>query len=161
MKLFSITAFGDTHQVYVKTGLYHNNRISISLIDADDHIPYAIASVNLPNVLLLDKEVAIKDYSENEGIFKFLCDNNIITDTGKHVISGFVTVPIGRLNPELSWGSVPNLYSQDEPEHVQLDPVPDEINIQSGKSMWIINDIRIWADTYQHALEQYHMIESF
>lgn len=163
MKQFTIKAFGSTHTVYIKLGTYANNgRTTIELIDAADHLPYATASLNLPMVLLLDGEVIIKDYSENEGIFKFLCDNNIVTDTGKQVQSGFVTCPIAKLNPELAWGEIPNVYSMSTPSYDNtLDPPPDQIDLNTGKCMWEIQGYRIWADTYVEAKQHLNLIESF
>ncbi|MFO0452183.1 MAG: hypothetical protein ACK52I_26615 [Pseudomonadota bacterium] len=43
----------------------------------------------------------------------------------------------------------------------QLEPAPDQVNLETGKSMWIIKDYKIWAYTYQEALELLPMIESF
>lgn len=165
MKEFIITAFGESHRVFISLGRYaSNNRKMITLIDAEDGMPYATASINLPDVLLMDDEIAIKDYSENEGMFRFLLDNNIITDTGKEVQSGFVTVPIGFLNPESEWGTVPNLYSENEPQYEQtnqLDPYPDEWDMNTHKGMWIINGYKIWAHSYREAQELLSTIESF
>lgn len=45
-------------------------------------------------------------------------------------------------------------------EQTQLDPPPDEINIESGKKMWEINGYRIWANNFQEALELLPLIES-
>ena len=38
-------------------------------------------------------------------------------------------------------------------------PPPDEINLESGKCMWIIDGFRIWAINYEHALECYSLIK--
>lgn len=43
----------------------------------------------------------------------------------------------------------------------QLSPPPAEVNLENGKSMWVINDYKIWARTYQEALELLPLIESF
>jgi len=43
----------------------------------------------------------------------------------------------------------------------QLTPPPDQIDLDSGKSMWIIDDYKIWAETYQQALELLPLIQSF
>lgn len=43
----------------------------------------------------------------------------------------------------------------------QMNPPPDEINLETGKSMWIIEEYRIWADSYVQALELLPMIKSF
>ena len=79
MKTFTITQFGSTTEVYIRQRNYPNGRPALELIDVTDHIPYAVATVNLPDVLLEDNEVLVKDYSENEGILDFLIDNNIVT----------------------------------------------------------------------------------
>jgi len=51
-------------------------------------------------------------------------------------------------------------YYQNEYGQNQLDPPPDMIDTDSGKSMWIIKDYKIWAETYQQALELLPLIES-
>jgi hypothetical protein len=43
----------------------------------------------------------------------------------------------------------------------QLEPSPDQINTETGKSMWIIDGYRIWANSYKEALELLPMIQSF
>ncbi len=43
-------------------------------------------------------------------------------------------------------------------EKNQLHPPPVEIDIKTGKSMWLVNDIRVWADTYENALRMYNEI---
>lgn len=161
MKKFKLTAFGQTRDVVIQLHKYSNDRPVIQLIDAEDGEPYATATVNIPDVLLLDNEVLVKDYSENEGILDFLVKNNIVTPTQNGVQSGFVWLPIAILNDESVWGDVPNPYSlSEEPEYDnQLDPAPDEINTTTGKSMWIIKDYRIWADSYKQALELLPLIE--
>lgn len=49
----------------------------IVLMDCEDGVPVATASVN-PKEILQDDEVAIKDYSENEGMLQCLIDNGIV-----------------------------------------------------------------------------------
>lgn len=187
MKVFKLTAHGNDYNVTVKLGKYSNGRVAIHLDDVNDGYPYATATVNIDNVLLADDEVLIKDYSENEGMLNFLIKNNIVTPTPNGVQSGFVWLPVAVLNDESVWGEVPNAYCMnEEPEydrkplvasylnvdHVtnttnsngwismnQLDPAPDEINTDTGKSMWIIKDYRIWADSYKQALELLPLIE--
>lgn len=161
MKTFKLTAFGQTRDVVIQLHKYENNRTAIQLIDAVDGEPYATASVNVPDVLLLDNEVLVKDYSENEGMLDFLTKHNIVTPTQNGVQSGFVWLPVAIVNDESVWGEVPNPYSLDNnPEYDNtLDPAPDEINTLTGKSMWIIKDYRIWADSYKQALELLPLIE--
>lgn len=161
MKVFTLTAHGQSHQVTVKLEKYTNDRIAIQINSYEDKSPYAVATVNLPDVLLADNEVLIKDYSENEGMLDFLTKHNIVTPTQNGVQSGFVWLPVAIVNDESVWGEVPNPYSLDNnPEYDNtLDPAPDEINITTGKSMWIIKDYRIWADSYKQALELLPLIE--
>ena len=163
MKTFSISAPWDTKStvVSIKLGKYANNRISINLIDVSDNQPYAVATTNLPDVLLLDNEVLVKDYSENEGVLEFLTTNNIVVPTDKWVTTGFVDVQVCVLNPESEWGLIPNTYSDETPEYDnKLDPAPNEIDTVSGKSMWIIKDYKIWATSYQEALKHLDIIEN-
>ena len=40
----------------------------------------------------------------------------------------------------------------------QLNPPPIEIDLESGKCMWLINEIRVWADNYTNALKMYNEI---
>lgn len=161
MKTFKLTAFEQTRDVVVALHKYENGRTAIQINDATDGHPYAVASVNMPNVLLADNEVLIKDYSENLGMLDFLIKNNIVTPTPNGVNAGFVWLPVAILNDESVWGDAPNAYCMgEEPEYDNtLDPAPDEINTTTGKSMWIIKDYRIWADSYKQALELLPLIE--
>jgi len=182
MKTFSISAPWDTKSIIVRVelGKYANGRTRINLIDDSDNEPYCTATTNLPDVLLLDNEVFIKDYSENEGVLDFLTTNNIVIATDKWATSGFVDVQVCTLNPESEWGLVPNLYSDEGPEydsagftatseqdeqryddkHNRMDPAPDKIDTVTGKSMWIIKGYKIWDTSYQDALKHLDFIEN-
>jgi hypothetical protein len=94
----------------------------------------------------------------------FLIKNNIVTPTPNGVQSGFVWLPVAILNDESVWAEVPNAYCMgEEPEYENntMAPPPDMINMETGKSMWIIKDYKIWADSYEQALNLLPMIESF
>lgn len=70
----------------------------IDLIDISDGTPVATVTVNVPNIKLMGNEVVIKDYSENEGIYDALIEQNIIKATNKSIkISQFITAPIATL----------------------------------------------------------------
>jgi hypothetical protein len=172
MKTFSISAPWDERStvVSIKLDKYANGRTRINLIDALDNEPYAVATTNLPDVLLLDNEVLVKDYSENEGVLEFLTTNNIVIATDRWVTSGFVDVQVCTLNPESEWGLIPNLYSDEAPEYDSagftivdntMPPPPLEIDMVTGKSMWLIKDYKIWANTYEEAVKHLDVIESF
>ena len=166
MKTFSISAPWDAKStlVSIEIGKHTNNTTSIRLIDVNDNQLYAVATIKLSNVLLLDNEVLIHDHLQNEGMLDFLTTNNIVTPTGKlaYIAGPDIDVPVCILNPESEWGMIPNVYSDETPEYDnKLDPAPNEIDTVSGKSMWIIKDYKIWATTYQEALKHLDMIESF
>ena len=172
MKTFSISAPWDERStvVSIKLDKYANGRTRINLIDAVDNEPYAVATTNLPDVLLLDNEVLVKDYSENEGVLDFLTTNNIVVPTDKWVTTGFVDVQVCILNPESEWGMTPNLYSDEAPEYDsagftiadnnRMDPAPDQVDPVTGKCMWIIKGYRIWDSSYQDAVKHLELIEN-
>lgn len=84
------------HQVIVKvTTAICPNRIH--LIDAEDGLPYAVATVNIDELTNVEGYVAVKDYSENEGMLQFLIDNNFVEPPVTHVESGFVKLPICKI----------------------------------------------------------------
>lgn len=149
-KTFYITSPFDktVSEVLVKKGKYSNGRTALELIDTEDGIPYATASVNLSDVLLEENEIFIKDYAENEGILNFLVQNNIVKRTEKGVQSGFVWIPVCILNPESEWGN---------PEQSSDVKTEEE---RDGKKMFLIDGYRIWAKTYEEALELLSLIES-
>jgi hypothetical protein len=173
-KEFSICTPWDrtTTQVTVKLSKYSNGRTAITLVEQNEEfgeLPYAVASVNLPDVLLLENEVLIKDYSENEGMYEFLLTNNIVKHTTKGYDNGFVWFPIGILNPESEWGLIPNVsYSHKEEEEDETtfstfdnNPPPPIQRADDGKGLWLIDGYRVWATDYQQALALLPMIKSF
>ena len=57
----------------------------------------AVATVKIPGIILPDNEVAIKDYSENEGMLKALILADIIAMPHRFVRQGFADIPISKL----------------------------------------------------------------
>ena len=161
-KRFYITSPFDNKitEVLVTKRKYSNDRIALELIDTEDGIPYANATVNLPDVLLEENEVLIKDYSENEGILDFLLTNNIVKLTGKGVQSGFAWIPVCILNPESEWGTTPvnTPITDEEPTYTEQKITDTE---KVGKTCYEIKGYKIWADSYQEALYVLQLIESF
>ena len=79
-------------------GYYSNGRIAILLIDEADSSPVAVATIDLPEVALLPREIIVKDYSENEGMVQALFDGNVIKMPARRVVeTGFVKAPICEL----------------------------------------------------------------
>jgi hypothetical protein len=114
MQIFEITSpFSDQKfPVFINRGKYREGRPSLMLLDAEDGCPYAIASVNMPEVNLEDDEIIVKNYSENVGMFEFLTENNIVTPTGAYVGTGFACMPVAKINPESEWRSKTQLHDR-------------------------------------------------
>lgn len=94
----------------VKIRAYSNNdRKALVLMNAEDYmeddmIPVpagmetiAYATVNIPEYPLLEDEVIIKDYSENEGMYEILVQAGIISKGYKQVRTGYVSAPVCKL----------------------------------------------------------------
>lgn len=92
---YSYTMLGETHKVGLKFGKYSKGNLAIELYDLDDGFPFAKSTINLPG--LGKDEVAVKDYSENEGMLDFLVSNQIVHPPHRTERSGFVTVPVCKL----------------------------------------------------------------
>ena len=76
---------------------YGNGQTALVLRDASDGEEVAVATVNIPGVMLGPGEVLIKDYSENDGMLAALENAGIVTATGRSVESGFVRIPVCEL----------------------------------------------------------------
>ncbi len=77
---------------------YQNNqRDRLSIVDAETKESLVTASVNLPEIELLEGEMLIKDYSENEGVLLGLVNAGVVEHTGKEVPIGYVTIPIVKI----------------------------------------------------------------
>ena len=83
---------------------YRNGQISIKLADADTGDPAATATACLDGVIDIDWQsndfkgvTAIKDYAENEGMFKALIKAGIIEPTGKVIQTEYVAFPLARV----------------------------------------------------------------
>lgn len=78
-------------------GCYSNGRPAIELVNQKTNEPILAATINLPLVSLSDKEVIIKNYSENEGILDVLIYSNIISEPIKYIETGLVLSPVCRI----------------------------------------------------------------
>lgn len=97
MKTYKYTIFDSEYEVYLYFSKYTNQRTAIELIDAEDGIPFARATVNVPDIPLEDGEICVKDYSENEGMLDFLIENKIVESEYRFVRDKFLVVPICKL----------------------------------------------------------------
>ena len=95
--LFSfISQFGERYLLFIKQETYKEGGIRIQLYDSKDGTPYATATTSIQEDLE-SGEVAIKDWSENEGILDFLVQNKIVKEPHRFVKSGYVKIPICEL----------------------------------------------------------------
>jgi hypothetical protein len=96
----------------VSLGSYESGRKAIMLYDAFSGEAYSCPTADVNGLdTKFYNEVLVKDYSENEGMFKFLIENNIVTWSGRTVVSGFVELYICFLNPEELWNQPDNFIT--------------------------------------------------
>lgn len=85
------------YEVVVKFAQYANGRTAIELRDAHDGSPVAWATVNLPAENMDTNEVAIKDYSENEGMLLWLMEQGIVSEPKRIAFSGYTAIDVCEL----------------------------------------------------------------
>lgn len=81
----------------VQFGEYPNGRTAIELVVKKTGEPMTVASVNLPFHHLESDEIAIKNYSENEGVLEALVAAKIISEPVRFISTGFIQAPICKL----------------------------------------------------------------
>jgi hypothetical protein len=77
---------------------YATRNQAVRLLDVEDGMPVAVATLNVDGLDL--DEVAIKNYSENEGMYETLLENGIIHPKHRELSTGYVTVPVCRLTED-------------------------------------------------------------
>jgi hypothetical protein len=88
--------FGLRYLVFVRRESYPDGSVRIQLYDSSDGTPYATAT-SIIQEILEPGEVAIKDWSENEGMLNFLVENRFVKPPHRYSDQGFVKVPICKL----------------------------------------------------------------
>ena len=81
------------YEIDIKMSKYGNGQHRMDFIDKEDGFPVLVASVAIEEFLSTD-EIAIKDYSENEGVLNFLIKEGIVSSPLKYFNSGFVRIHI-------------------------------------------------------------------
>ena len=92
--------YGTYEDCYFRVSHYvSNDRIAIQIWNNEDG---AIADVTV-NVdePLAKNEIAVKDYSENEGMLKEMMRIGLVTQVKRFIHSGFVQIPICEYNEKL------------------------------------------------------------
>jgi hypothetical protein len=83
---------GEIFDVTLERCNYLNNTLALELVETETGEPFMMCTVNIPN--LSDGEVAIKNYSENEGVLDFLIKEGIIEPPHRFASSGYVSLPV-------------------------------------------------------------------
>ncbi len=83
---------GEIFDVTLERCNYLNNGLALELVETETGEPFMMCTVNIPN--LSDGEVAIKNYSENEGVLDFLIKEGIIEPPHRFASSGYVSLPV-------------------------------------------------------------------
>lgn len=98
MRNYKLELGESEYQVTLEFGKYRGNgRTAITVVDAEDGEDLLVATVNIPEASLEEGETVIKDYSENEGILKFLVENKIVSKPVRTVSTGFASVSVVKL----------------------------------------------------------------
>jgi len=79
----------------VQVERYGTSNPAVRLLDVEDGMPVAVATLNVDGLEL--DEVAIKNYSENEGVYDALLEAGVIFPKHREISTGYVTVPVCRL----------------------------------------------------------------
>lgn len=87
------------YDVELEWGKYvYTDNTAINLVEKGTGELITTVTVNLEDVKVDEDIIGVKDYSENEGMVKFLIDNELI-ETGFEMLEprGFVLIPYYRL----------------------------------------------------------------
>ena len=91
--------FGTKYQVKLVRGQYGNGAKALQFLDAEDGSPVLVATVNTGHIYE-PEQIAIKDYSENEGVAEFLEEIGFIDGVDFIEEMGFVDVLICHLSKD-------------------------------------------------------------
>lgn len=83
---------GEIFDVTLERCNYLNNTLALELVETETGEPFMMCTVNIPD--LSYGEVAIKNYSENEGVLDFLIKEGIVEPPHRFASSGYVSLPV-------------------------------------------------------------------
>jgi hypothetical protein len=98
-KLNKYYNYRDNKCKLVCQGVYYNSQRALELLDENGSVQTRITVCVDED--LKDNEIAIKDYTENEGMWKWLVDNDLVEDVYYEIPAGYTTIKVARLNDEL------------------------------------------------------------
>ena len=89
--------FGEYPDCQFQTGRYNNGNLAVEIWSTEEG-PITRVTVN-PGIKISDAAIAIKNYSENEGMVDWLLSENIIEgDPISEIPSGWVKIPVYQLS---------------------------------------------------------------
>ena len=145
MQTFNYHKYGVDYKLTVNVTKYSDGNTALQLLE--EGAPFAMASINMPNVLLCDNEILVKDYSENEGILDFLVENNIVTKTQSGVEGpNNLWFPVCVINPKEKWGT-------------PYERQPEPIEALGDKFVWEVEGYKLAAKTFKEAIELLPLIK--
>ena len=95
-KITHRSPYGGTYSLKLFFRKYSNGQTRLDLIDSEDGLPYATATVAV-DMSIAEDEVIIKNYSENEGILESLINAGIVSHPVSFIRSGFVHLSVCKL----------------------------------------------------------------
>lgn len=103
-EIFEYTSkFGTKYMVNFVVGRYGNGNLALEMMGAAgteyEGEPIVRVTVN-PDIPLPDTQIAIKDYSENEGMVDFCKGLGIIGELVGVIPSGWVEIPVYKLTEQ-------------------------------------------------------------
>lgn len=85
----------------MKAVQFNGDKIFISLrrgrLEAIDEEGFAYMVISLPHESLIEGEVCVKNYTENEGILDVLIANKIVERPHRFIRQGYVAAPVCKL----------------------------------------------------------------
>lgn len=90
--------YGEYDHCFFQVGHYQNDNLAIE-IWSNEEGPISRVTVN-PGIYIDNDRIAIKNYSENEGMVDWLVSEGLIEELPiEHISSGWVKIPIHELTP--------------------------------------------------------------
>lgn len=94
------TKYG-SYNVKILPKIYMNGRLALLMVDDPGGEPVTTITINTPETHLEPGEIAVKNYTENEGMEDFLLANKLATDTGRFANGHYINAPIMKIAPKL------------------------------------------------------------
>lgn len=89
------------HKWVPKIGKYYNGKTCLSYVSYDEDMGMSqqecVASINIPNLDIDVNIIAVKTYSENEGLLKIMIAAGHVSQPLQWIEQSFVKIPICKL----------------------------------------------------------------